>query len=152
MDKLKYVFSAVGGILLAYFKLYIPIIAVVFMAILLDIVTGVIAAVYTGEGLSSAKARQGALKKASMLLALGLGIFLDYLIPMAGAQIGFNVTAKLLFSTVIAFYIAFTECVSVCENIFKCDPDAFPKWIVRLLSDGIKHLNERGDDNAADKR
>lgn len=148
MEKLKFLFVGIGGVLAAYFKAYIPLMVIVAIAVLFDIVTGVIAAVYTGEGLNSKKARLGALKKATMFLALGFGIFLDYLIPMATAQIGFEVSAKLLFSSIIAFYIVFTECVSVCENIFKCNPNAFPNWIIKLLTDGIKHLdniNKKGE-------
>ncbi len=141
MERLKFVFIGIGGILAAYFKAYVPLLIIVSIAVVFDIITGVIAAVYTGVGLNSVKARKGALKKATMFLALGFGIFLDYLIPMAAAQIGFEVTAKLLFSSIIAFYIVFTECVSICENLFKCNPNAFPKWIVKLLTDGIKHLD-----------
>ncbi len=150
MEKLKYLLIGIGGVLAAYFKAYVPLIIIVSIAVVFDIITGVIAAVYTGEGLNSKKARKGALKKATMFLALGFGIFLDYLIPMATAQIGFEVTAKLLFSSIIAFYIVFTECVSVCENIFKCNPNAFPKWIIKILTDGIKHIdniNKKGDSN-----
>ena len=152
MDKIKNLFITVTGILLAYFRLYLPLIAVVSVAVLLDIVTGSIAAVYTGEGLSSKKAWRGALKKLTAFLSLGLGIFLDMLIPAAAARLGFEMTENLLFSTVIAFYIAFSECVSVCENIFRCNPDAFPKWIVRLLTDGIKHIEKKGDKDATDKK
>lgn len=142
MEKIKFLLIGIGGALSAYFKAYVPLIIIVSIAVIFDIITGVIAAVYTGEGLNSKKARQGALKKATMFLALGFGIFLDYLIPMATAQIGFEVTAKLLFSSIIAFYIVFTECVSVCENLFKCNPNALPKWIVSLLTDGITHINK----------
>lgn len=153
MDKIKYFLITITGILLAYFKLYLPLIAVVSVAVLLDIITGTIAAVYTGEGLSSKKAWRGALKKSTAFLSLGLGIFLDMLIPAAAVKIGFEMTQSLLFSTVIAFYIAFSECVSVCENIFRCNPDAFPKWIVRLLTDGIKHIEKKGEhNNASDKK
>lgn len=142
MEKIKYFIAACGGIVAAYFKAYIPLIVIVLTAVIFDFITGIIAAMYTGVGLNSAKARKGALKKATMFLALGFGIFLDYLIPMAASQIGFDFKTKLLFSSIIAFYICFTECVSICENIFKCNPNAFPKWIVNILSDGIKHLNE----------
>ncbi len=152
MEKMKYLFITFGGIALAHFKMYLPLIAVVSIAVLFDIVTGSIAAVYTGEGLSSKKAWRGALKKATAFLSLALGIFLDTLVPAAASHLGFNMTENLLFSTVIAFYIAFSECVSVCENIFRCNPDAFPEWIVRLLTDGVKHIEKKGDGNASDKR
>ena len=152
MDKLKSIFIALAGIVLSYFEMYLPLIAVVSVAVILDIITGTVAAVYTGEGLSSKKAWRGALKKATVFLSLGLGIFLDTLIPAAATSLGFEMGKNLTFSTVIAFYIAFSECVSVCENIFRCNPDAFPEWIVRLLTDGIKHIEKKGDDDETDKR
>lgn len=142
MEKLKYLIITILGVIAAYLKAYVPLIVIVSIAVVFDFITGIVAAMYTGVGLNSAKARQGALKKATMFLALAFGIFLDYLIPMAAAQIGFEFNTKLLFSSIIAFYICFTECVSICENIFKCNPNAFPKWIVKLLSDGIKHLED----------
>ncbi len=141
MDKLKILLVTSGGMLATYFKAYIPLIAIVLIAVIFDIITGIIAAIYTGEGLNSKKARQGALKKGTMFLALAFGIFLDYLIPFAAVQVGFAVDVNLLFSSVIAFYIAFTECVSVCENIFRCNPEAFPKWITKLLTEGKEHLD-----------
>ena len=157
MEKLKFLFITLGGVIAAYFKAYVPLMAIVAIVVVFDIITGVIAAVYTGVGLNSKKARKGALKKATMFLALGFGIFLDYLIPMAAAQLGLNVATNLMFSSIIAFYIVFTECVSVCENIFKCNPNAFPKWIINILTDSIKHIddinNKKGDsDNDSGKK
>ncbi len=149
MEKLKFLLITLGGVLAAYFKAYMPLLIIVSIAVVFDIITGVIAAVYTGVGLNSKKARKGALKKATMFLALGFGIFLDYLIPMAAAQLGLNVATNLMFSSIIAFYIVFTECVSVCENLFKCNPKAFPKWIVKVLTDGVSHLDKiekKGDE------
>ena len=109
MKSLNVVLATVGGIIAAYFKAYIPLIIIVAIAVIFDFITGIIAAVYTGEGLNSKKARKGALKKATMFLALAFGIFLDYLIPTAADQIGFVIYTKLMFSSIITFYIAFTE-------------------------------------------
>lgn len=149
MKTINITLATFGGILAAYFKAYIPLIVIVAIAVVFDFITGIIAALYTGEGLNSKKARKGALKKATMFLSLAFGIFLDYLIPMAVAQIGLDVSAKLMFSSIIAFYIAFTECVSVCENIYRCNPSAFPKWIVKLLTEGkekMEHLNDKKEE------
>ena len=148
MEKLKFLLIGIGGVLSAYFKAYVPLLIIVSIAVIFDFITGVIAAIYTGEGLNSKKARKGALKKATMFLSLAFGIFLDYLIPMAAVQIGFDINAKLMFSSIITFYIAFTECVSVCENIYRCNPDAFPRWIVKVLTEGkdkLEHLNDKTD-------
>ena len=151
MEKFKLFLVAFGGMIATYFKAYIPLMVIVFIAVIFDFITGLVAAIYTGEGLNSKKARKGALKKATMFLALGFGIFLDYLIPYAAVQIGFTVNAKLMFSSVIAFYIAFTECVSVCENIYRCNPDAFPKWITKILTEGKTQLDKLHDTEGKEK-
>lgn len=145
MDRIKFFVALIGGAVSAYFKAYLPLIAIVSVSAMFDIITGVIAAVYTGEGLNSKKARRGALKKAAMFLSLGFGTFLDYLLPLGAARLGFDMGATVMFSSIIAFYIAFGECVSVCENLYKCNPSAFPKWITSVLTDGINALNKRGD-------
>ena len=145
MEKIKLILVAVGGFATAYFKAYLPLLAVVSIAVVFDIITGVIAAVYTGTGLNSKKARLGALKKSAMFLALGFGIFLDYLVPLAAAKLSITIPQTVVFSSVIAFYIAFGECVSVCENLYRCNPDSFPKWIGAILSESKNALDKRGD-------
>ena len=119
MNTLKYLIVAIGGLIGAYINIYSSIITIVFISMMFDIVTGVIASVITGEGINSDRAVRGALKKCVLFLVLGFGTFLDYMIPFASAQLDFEMSARLLFSSAIGLYIAFTECVSVCENIFK---------------------------------
>ena len=143
-DKLKYLIAMAGGVVVAHIKAHLPLIGIVFFAVLLDILTGAFAAVYTGKGLSSKKAHRGVIKKAVLFLSLGFGIFLDFLVPMAAAQIGVELDSGVMFSSVVAFYIAFCECVSVCENIYRCNPSAFPKWIADLLAESADKL-DRGD-------
>ncbi len=146
LEKIKFFTALIGGAVSAYFRAYIPLIAIVLVSAVFDIVTGVIAAVYTGEGLNSKKARRGALKKAAMFLSLGFGTFLDYLLPLSVARLGFDMGATVMFSSVIAFYIVFGECVSVCENLYKCNPNALPKWVTKILTDGIDAINKKGDE------
>ncbi len=145
LDKIKLFAALVGGAVSAYFKAYIPLIAIVAVAAVFDMITGIIAAVCTGEGLNSKKAVRGALKKSAMFLALGFGTFLDYLIPLAAARLSIDMGATIMFSSIIAFYIAFGECVSVCENLYKCNPDVLPKWVTKILTDATDSLNKRGD-------
>ncbi len=143
MEKFKVLIISFGGIVAAYFRAYLPLLAVVSIAVIFDIITGVIAAVYTGDGLNSKKARKGALKKSAMFMALGFGIFLDYLIPLAAMRLSIAIPQTVVFSSVIAFYIAFGECVSVCENLYRCNPDAFPKWISAILTEGKNAIDNR---------
>ena len=145
MDKIKLLIALAGGAVSAYFKAYIPLIAIVAIAAVFDMITGIVAAICTGSGLNSKKAMRGAIKKATMFLALGFGTFLDYLIPLAAAKLGIDMGATIMFSGVIAFYIAFGECVSVCENLYRCNPNVLPGWVARILTDATDSLNKKGD-------
>lgn len=146
MEKLKYLFAILGGLIVSFGKMYGALFIAVAVAVIFDFITGVAAALMTGEGFDSKRARKGVLKKGMLFGALLFGIFLDYVLPMATETVGlqFNVS-HLLFSSVIAFYIVFTECVSVCENFYRCCPDAFPKWILKTLTVGKEQLDKLGD-------
>ncbi len=146
MDKMKYIVAVVGGLVATALKLYAPIFIAVMVVLIFDFITGIIAAKMTGERWNSEKALKGVVKKGTMLGQLLFGIALDYIIPMAVEQVGFEFNmSHLLFSNIMGFYIIFTEAVSVCENFYKCNPDSFPPWIVRLLSAGKEQLDKLGD-------
>lgn len=146
MERIKILFAMFCGAVAALFKMYWPIIVFTTIALVFDFITGVIAANLTGEGWNSKKAGKGAAKKGTLLIMLGFGIFLDYMIPMAAQQVGFNVHINhLMFSSVIGFYIIFTECISVCENFYKISPHSFPKWIIKLLTVGKEQLDKLGE-------
>lgn len=146
MEKLKYLFAALGGLLVTFGKMYGALFIAVALAMCFDFITGIIAAKVSGEGFNSQKAKRGALKKGMLLGALLFGIFLDYVLPMAAVQVGFKFDmTHLLFSSIIGFYIVFTECISVCENFYRCCPDTFPKWIVKFLTIGKDQLDKLGE-------
>lgn len=144
MNYMKYIMSAVGGVVLAYFRLYGFAFAIVGASVLFDMMTGVIAAIATGEGLSSKKAFKGVMKKLMLLIALGFGTFLDVLLPYAANTVSIPVPKNLLFSTVICVYIALTESISIIENIYKCNSLALPGWISKLLESAKKDMDEKG--------
>ena len=145
MKKYEYILAALGGIVTTYFKAYIPLFVIVLTAMVFDFLSGVAAAIITKNGLSSGVARKGALKKAVLLLSLMFGVFLDYMLPYTFSKMGITLNVSLLFSNVLGFYIAFCECISICENIYSCCPDSFPRWIVDILTKGKERLE--GDNN-----
>ena len=56
MEKVKYLFSIIAGAILSYLGAYIVLYALVFCAVLFDLITGLAAAVISGTGLSSRRA------------------------------------------------------------------------------------------------
>lgn len=134
MDWIKYVLSAVAGAVVAYLKGHGVLFALVAVAVVFDLITGMLAAVISGQGLSSDKARKGFLKKVVLLVALCFGTFLDVMIPWAAGYIGIPIPDTMLFSAMICAYICITESISIAENIYKCNGHALPSWIQKLLT------------------
>ena len=101
----KWILSIVGGALAAFFQQYGLFIVLVAVAVVLDVITRLVKAKATGEGLSSEKATRGFWKKISLFVGLAYGIFLDYIAMTVLAQANIVVSVKLPFVLIIACYI-----------------------------------------------
>ena len=150
-EKIKYILSVLGGLLATATKQYGLILLFVVIGIFMDWITGLVKSKITGVAWSSKVGFVGFWKKVSLLAALFFGIFLDYFIPTTLEKI---VTVELPFALpfglIIGAYIVLNECISICENLYACNPDIVPKWIVGLLrnakdkiSDGDKDKNDK---------
>jgi hypothetical protein len=145
MIKFKYLLSVLAGAVAAYFEQYIVLYGLLFAAVILDLATGCVASAVTGEGLNSSKAFKGVLKKAALFVALGFGTFLDVFLPFAAEKIGLTLPDMLIFSAVICVYIVLCECISVCENLYRCSENILPKWVVKLLGLAKDQIDNMGE-------
>lgn len=134
-ERLRMAAAVVGGLVMAYLKQYTVLYILVAAAVLFDFVTGMGAAVVSGQGLSSKLARRGFLKKMMLLVSVAFGTFLDALMPFCVRKTGMDMQDTLIFSTVICLYICISECISIAENICRCTDRALPGWLVRLLKE-----------------
>lgn len=146
MDKMKYFVAIAGGAVAAYFRQYSILYVLVGIACMLDLLTGVCAAVLDGTGLSSKIARNGFLKKLVLLVAVGFGTFLDFLVQFAVEKAGMHFDT-LIFSSVICVYICITECISIIENIYRSTGGAIPQWIVKMLKQHKESLEKGGGED-----
>ena len=119
MSNIKYLLSIAGGAILTYFKLYGLAYIIVGAVVLFDIVTGILASLMDGSGLSSQKAYKGVIKKVVLFVALAFGTFLDV-------------------------YIAVTESISIIENIYRCNNQALPAWIAKFLKTAKDDIDKGG--------
>lgn len=147
MNHLKYFFSIALGLLLSYLRLYGFAYTLVGAAVAMDLVTGVLASLISGEGLSRARAAKGVLKKLSLFAALLFGTFLDMFIPYAASQAGLKLSEGLVLSGVISVYIVVTECVSVIENVLRCNSGAIPAWVRSAFTAARTRLEKGGGKN-----
>ena len=145
MEKAKYILAMIGGALITYFGQYLLLYALVGVAVLMDLISGMAAAVIEGQGLSSKTARAGFVKKLMLLFAVGFGTFLDVLLPWCAELVGMEIQSTLLFGTVICVYICIGESISIMENIYRSTGKRLPKWIAKLLQITKEKLEENNN-------
>lgn len=142
----KWLLSVITGALAAFFGQYGLFIVLVAVAVVLDVVTGLINAKATGEGLSSEKANKGFWKKISLFVGLLFGIFLDYAAAAVLIHAGVNMKIDMPFALIICAYIILNESISIGENLIAIDPGNMPPWVVKLLR-GSKGKIEKEQEN-----
>lgn len=136
-----------GGCIATFFEKYYLIVLFVAIAIVMDVITGIVKAKATGEPLSSKKGTEGLWKKVSLLIALCFGFFLDQFLPYCFNTVGITVTNIGIFGVIIGCYIVLNECISICENLYKINPSILPKWVGKLLNTTKEKIDEMEGDN-----
>lgn len=119
MNKFRAIFVAIGATLSSVLGvLYIPVILMVLCNVI-DYVTAILAAVYNGEKVSSARGIKGIIKKVSMWLLVAVGVIVDNLIAYATETIGFTFPLMFLVACIVSVWIICNELISILENIKK---------------------------------
>ena len=139
----KWLWSVIAGAVAAFFGQYGLFIVLVAVAVVLDVITGLVKAKATGEGLSSDKATKGFWKKISLFVGLLFGIFLDYAAATVLVHAGVNMKIDMPFALIICAYIIINEAISISENLYLTNPDSMPKWIAGLLKVGKEKIAEK---------
>lgn len=99
-------------------RLLVVLMGVVFIGILMDYLTGTIAAKMHDEW-SSVKAREGLTHKVGILLAILLGVVIDVAIIASKSALGWNFPYVGLFTPLITLAYIVTEIGSILENLKK---------------------------------
>ena len=142
MDRIKWLSTAVLSALTAFSHRYAAIVIFVALMVLLDTVTGIIASIVSGEKLSSEKGAIGFWKKMALFAALAFGFVLDYFIPFMLAYVSIEAPFGAAFGVVIGCYIVINEAISVCENLYRCNNDILPKWVVKILTQSKEQIDK----------
>ena len=142
MNYIKFGISAILGGVASFFDQYAVIILLVAVAIVFDVITGLIKAKITGT-ISSKKGSSGMWKKIITLLALFFGIFLDYFFPVM-LQSGINITLpfKIPFGLIVGVYIIINESISILENFSECGIK-MPSWVASMFKNAEKQMDEK---------
>lgn len=145
-NTMKWLVSIIGGAAAAFFGQYGLMIALVSVAIVLDVVTGLVKAKALGEGLSSKKANAGFWRKMALFVALAFGIFLDYAAGAVLVHAGVALGGELPFALIVCAYIIVNESISIAENLYLTNPDSFPRWIAKRLKVAKEEMEGKGED------
>ncbi|MDO4318326.1 MAG: phage holin family protein [Lachnospiraceae bacterium] len=145
MEKMKAIFTAVGGAILSWLgALAIPIILLVICNVL-DYITGIVAAGYRAEKISSYKGFRGIAKKICMWLLVVVGAVMDELIAAAGASVGIVLPFSWAIAIVVAVWLTCNEIISILENISDIGVP-MPGFVRRLAEYVASQVEKQGED------
>jgi phage-related holin len=116
----------------------------------MDVISGLVAAMASGEKISSHVGWIGFWKKMALILALAFGIFMDSFIPILLGTISLELPFTMPIGTIVGCYIVINEAISIIENINQAAPTALPKWIKKLLEGAGKTIDDGGSEDGKD--
>lgn len=146
MNKYVIAASAIIGAVASISEKYFILIILVAVAIVLDVVSGLIRAAATGEPISSEKGTKGFWKKMALLFAMAFAFFLDVATPYLLEVVSITIPKSLLFGSIVGVYIILNESISITENIYKANRLSLPKWIKALLKGAKGKIDDMGED------
>ena len=129
---------------------YVGIIAVpiimLCVVMLLDYITGMVAA-WRSRELSSKKGSFGIIKKLCYLIAVCVGIIVDWVIYSGLDSMGVSLGIRVLFGVIIAIWLIINELLSILENLRKIGVPlpAFLEKIVRRLKNTTEVIVTKED-------
>ncbi|MBR5386435.1 MAG: phage holin family protein [Clostridiales bacterium] len=148
--QLKLATSLISGLVASFWGIYGPVILCVLIAICMDVISGLVASMASGEKISSQVGWIGFWKKMALLLALAFGIFMDSFIPILLGTISLELPFTMPIGTIVGCYIVINEAISIIENINKAAPTALPKWIKKILEGAGKTIDNGGSGDGKD--
>ena len=117
MDKIKAFFITAFSALFSWLGvLAVPVFLLVGCN-LIDYITGLLAAKYRDEAVSSYKGIRGIIKKVCMWLLIGVGWMMDTLIKYTVTTVGLTIELPFIVATVVAVWLICNELISILENM-----------------------------------
>lgn len=150
MDKLEKI--GVTALLSALFA-WLGVVAVPFLLLVLlqiiDYGTGLAAAKYRSEKISSYKSFRGIVKKICMWLLVVVGGVMDWLITYAANNIGLSIKVSFVCAIVVCAWLMCNEIISVLENMIDIGVK-LPPFMIKLAK-RIKGDIEKKSDTQEEK-
>lgn len=113
--KVKGIAAVITGVTGYLINCFSELVVILILLMLVDYITGVIAAFFKKE-LSSWKGLQGILKKFSFMLLVALGFLLDFVITYLIDKMGLNFSTSGIFGIATTCWLIGNEGLSILEN------------------------------------
>ena len=145
MDKLEKI--GITALLSALFS-WLGLIAVPFLLLVLlqiiDYATGLCAAKYRDEAISSYRSIKGIIKKVCMWLLVVVGGVLDWIITYAAENAGISLGVSFVVACVVCVWLMVNEIISILENMTDIGVQ-FPPFLMKLAKHIRAKSEEKGD-------
>lgn len=138
------------GALAAYFNVLLIPLVVLAIVMVIDYVTGMAGAAYSGK-LSSRVGVLGILKKAGYLALVAVGMVADYLIGSALLKIGIDLKITYCFGMIITIWLIINELISILENLGELDVP-LPGFLVNIIKSLKNKVEERAESKPDDDK
>lgn len=144
MDKVKATVIAIFTALSAWLGILAVPVFLLIGCNIIDYGTGLAAAKFRGQKLSSYRSFKGIWKKISMWLMVGVGAMIDMLITYAADQAGITLHFGYAVASLTAVWLICNEIISILENISDTGT-ALPPFLMRIVENMKSQVESKGD-------
>lgn len=144
MDKIKVTVIAVVSALMGWLGILAVPVFLLLGCNLIDYGTGLAAAKYRNNGISSYKSIRGITKKVCQWLLIVVGAWVDILINYAVECAGIEITIPFIVGTVVAVWLVVNEIISILENMIDIGV-TMPPFLLPL----VRYIREQTENKAA---
>lgn len=144
MEKAKVIVTAIVSTLMSWLGiLAVPVFLLVGCNVI-DYATGLFAAKYRTENISSYKGIRGIIKKVCMWLLVVVGAWIDILIRYTAECAGIGLNIPFIIATVVAVWLVVNEIISILENMIDIGVD-MPPFLLPIVKYIKKQVEETAD-------
>lgn len=153
MDKIKATVIAIVSALMSWLGILAVPVFLLVGCNLVDYITGVLAAAYREETITSYRGIRGIIKKVCMWLLVLIGAWIDVLINYTVNTVGADITVPFIVATVVAVWLVVNEIISILENMIDIGVDMPPflmpivKYIKRKTEEKAEIIEEVAEDD-----
>lgn len=144
LRSIKLLLSALGAWISIKLGILGPVLLVLTMVIVLDYLTGMLAAKYLGKW-NSKTGIWGIVKKLMYGIAVVIGMTVDWLIVELARYIGVSISISTFFGLATALWLIINELISIGENLIKLESDAMPPFLKKAILYLKKIIEDRGE-------